>query len=73
MNKLEFAIEECKNSIKRLELEKIMVQVELDTYKKQLDSLERISRNHSIPHDDQHKPITLIPVDEINVNQGGKQ
>ncbi len=52
MNKIEYAIKDCKSQIDRLELERIMVQVELDTYKKQLDNLERIRDNKSIPHDD---------------------
>jgi hypothetical protein len=40
---------------------------ELDAYKKQLDNLERIRDNKHIPHDDQHKPMTLTPV-----NKGGQ-
>ena len=66
MNKIEYAIKDCKSQIDRLELERIMVQVELDTYKKQLDNLERIRDNKSIPHDDQHKPVTLTTsVDQL--------
>jgi hypothetical protein len=58
MNKIEYAIEDCQSQIDRLELERIMVQVELDAYKKQLDNLERIRDNKSIPHDD--TPTTIM-------------
>jgi hypothetical protein len=68
MNKINLAIEDCQSQIDRLELERIMVQVELDTYKKQLDNLERIRDNKSIPHDDQHKPVTLTTsVDQLEM------
>ena len=59
MNKIEVAIKDCESNIKRLEAERLMVQVELDAYKKQLDNLERIRNNKNIPHDDQHKLVTL--------------
>lgn len=59
MNKIEFAIRDCEEHIKNLQNEKMILNAELDAFKKQLGNLERIRDNKSIPHDDQHKPVTL--------------
>ena len=50
MNKIERAIADCKAHIKHLETEKTLIYAELNAYKKQLDNLEAIERNKSIPH-----------------------
>lgn len=52
MNKIERAIADCKTHIKHLETEKTLIYVELNAYKKQLDNLEAIERNKSIPHEE---------------------
>ena len=59
MNKIEYAIRDCEEHINNLQNEKMILNAELDAFKKQLGSLERIRDNKSIPHDDQHKPVTL--------------
>ena len=59
MNKIEFAIRDCEEHIKNLQNEKMILNAELDAFKKQLGNLERIRDNKSIPHDEQHRPITL--------------
>lgn len=60
MNKIERAIADCKEHIKTLENERMILMAELDAYKKQLNNLERIEGNKNIPYDSQHKPINLI-------------
>jgi regulator of replication initiation timing len=50
MNKIEKAIADCKQHIKNLENERMILIAELDAYKKQLDNLERIKENKHIPH-----------------------
>jgi hypothetical protein len=72
MNKIEIAIRDCKSHIQNLENEKLILNAELNAFKKQLDSLQRIRDNKHIPHDEQHKPVTLTPVDEIYCSEGGK-
>ena len=57
MNKIEKAISDCKQHIKNLETERMILIAEIDAYKKQLDNLEAIERNKAIPYDDQHKPV----------------
>ena len=68
MNKIEFAIRDCEEHIKNLQNEKMILSAELDAFKKQLGNLERIRDNKSIPHDDQHKPVTLTTsVDQLEM------
>ena len=50
MNKIERAIADCKEHIKNLQTEKMILDAELNVYKKQLDNLERIESNKHIPH-----------------------
>jgi regulator of replication initiation timing len=57
MNKIQRAISDCKQHIKNLETERMILMAEMDAYKKQLDNLEAIERNKGIPHDDCHKPV----------------
>lgn len=58
MNKIQRAISDCKQHIKNLETEKTLIYAELNAFRKQLDNLEAIERNKSIPHDDtMNKPI----------------
>jgi len=66
MNKIEVAIRDCAGQIKILQNTRMTIMAQLDVLNEQLDNLERIRDNKHIPHDDQHKPVTLTPV-----NQGG--
>jgi tRNA G37 N-methylase Trm5 len=50
MNKIERAIADCKEHIKHLEIDRIILATELDAYRKQLDNLEKIKDNKNIPH-----------------------
>lgn len=50
MNKIERAIADCKEHIKNLQTENLILEAELSAYKKQLDNLERIESNKHIPH-----------------------
>lgn len=76
MNKIERAIFDCKQHIKHLETEKTLIYAELNAYKKQLDNLEAIERNKSIPHDNSTDKLvqaytekTLPIVNEIPCNE----
>ena len=60
MNKIERAIADCKEHIKFLENERMILMAELDAYKKQLNNLERIEGNKNIPYDSQQKPTNSI-------------
>ena len=71
MNKIEVAIRDCEGQIKILQNTRMTIMAQLDVLKEQLDNLERIRDNKHIPHDDQHKPKTLTPVDQIYCNEGG--
>ena len=64
MNKIEVAIRDCEGQIKILQNQRMTIMAQLDVLKEQLNNLERIRDNKSIPHDDQHKPVTLTPVKE---------
>jgi hypothetical protein len=73
MNKIEVAIRDCEGQIKILQNTRMTIMAQLDVLKEQLNNLERIRDNKHIPHDDQHKPVTLTPVDQIYCNEGGEQ
>jgi len=64
MNKIEVAIRDCEGQIKILQNQRMTIMAQLDVLKEQLNNLERIRDNKHIPHDDQHKPVTLTPVKE---------
>jgi len=51
MNKIERAIFDIKNHIKKLENEKMILSAELDAYKNQLNNLEHIESDKSIPNE----------------------
>lgn len=59
MNKIERAIYDCKLHINALERDVLILSTELKAYKKQLDALETIEYDKSIPH--------------IEVNENDKQ
>jgi septal ring factor EnvC (AmiA/AmiB activator) len=58
MNKIEFAIRDCEGQIKILQNQRMTIMAQLDVLKEQLDNLERIRDNKSIPHDD--TPTTVM-------------
>lgn len=51
MNKIERAIYDTKLHINHLENDRMILNAELNAYKKQLNALEAIKDNKSIPHD----------------------
>jgi septal ring factor EnvC (AmiA/AmiB activator) len=68
MNKINLAIRDCEGQIKILQNQRMTIMAQLDVLKEQLDNLERIRDNKSIPHDDQHKPVTLTTsVDQLEM------
>jgi len=64
MNKIERAIADCKEHIKNLQTEKMILDAELNAYKKQLDNLERIESNKHIFHHESLK----VPNDKPQVS-----
>jgi len=59
LNKIERAIADCKEHIKNLEIEKMILSAEITAFKKQLDNLEAIERNKGIPYHEElfDKPV----------------
>lgn len=52
MNKIERAISDIKSHIKSLDSDILALETERKSFKKQLDALERIRDDNSIPHDE---------------------
>ena len=50
MNKIERAIRDCKLHIKQLERDVLILETELKAFKKNLDNLESIEYDNTIPH-----------------------
>lgn len=50
MNKIERAIEDTKTELKRLRNNKMCFDAQIEALEGQLESLESIERNKSIPH-----------------------
>lgn len=50
MNKIERAIQDIKMEVKRMQNVKISIEARLEAYLEQLDSLESINNQVSIPH-----------------------
>ena len=50
MNKIEIAIRDIKTHLDNLQKDKIILNAEISAFQKQLDALESIERNKSIPH-----------------------
>jgi hypothetical protein len=57
MNKIERAIYDCKLHIGSLEKDRLILTAELSAFKKQLEALEAINNNKSIPHHEMDKPV----------------
>ena len=52
MNKIERAISDIKSHIKSLDRDILVLETEREAFKKQLDTLEKIQDDRSIPHDE---------------------
>ena len=52
MNKIERAISDIKSHIKSLDMDILVLETERKAFKKQLDALEKIQDDKSIPHDE---------------------
>ncbi len=61
MNKIEKAIADCKEHIKNLQTEKLILEAELTAFKKQLDNLEHIESNKHILHHESLKTLNDKP------------
>jgi hypothetical protein len=62
MNKIEIAIRDIKTHLDNLQKDKIILNAEISAFQKQLDALESIERNKSIPHSN---PCVVVTKDEI--------
>jgi len=62
MNKIEIAIRDIKTHLDNLQKDKIILNAEISAFQKQLDALECIERNKSIPHSN---PCVVVTKDEI--------
>lgn len=62
MNKIERAISDTKQHLSNLQKDKIILTSEITAFQCQLDSLEAIERNHSIPHSN---PCVVVTKEEI--------
>lgn len=62
MNKIERAISDIKMHLSNLQKDKIILNAEISAFQSQLDALEAIERNHSIPHSN---PIVVVTKEEI--------
>ena len=62
MNKIERAISDTKQHLSHLQKDKIILNAEISAFQCQLDALEAIERNHSIPHSN---PTVIVTKEEI--------
>jgi len=61
MNKIERAIYDTKLHIQKLEEDRMILAAKIDAYKKQLETLEAIDGDKSIPHQE-NAPAFTIPI-----------
>lgn len=66
MNKIERAISDIKQHLNHLQKDKIILNAEITAFQSQLDSLEAIERNHSIPH---YIPSVVVTKEEIAIKR----
>jgi len=59
MNKIEKAIYDTKLHIERLEEDRMILAAKIDAYKKQLETLEAIDGDKSIPHQENVPALTF--------------
>ena len=58
MNKIQRAIRDVKMEVKRMQNEKVNIEAKLEAYLEQLDSLESIDNDNSIPHLEDAREVT---------------
>ena len=63
MNKIEKAIYDTKLHIEKLEQDRMVLVAKIDAYKKQLETLEAIDGDKSIPHQ-----VNIAPFDITSLN-----
>jgi hypothetical protein len=61
MNKIERAIYDTKLHIQKLEQDQMVLAAKIDAYKKQLETLEAIDGDRSVPHQE-NVPAFTIPI-----------
>lgn len=66
MNKIERAIQDVKKEIKRMQNVKVSIEARLEAYQEQLELLEFIEGNKSIPHSN---PKVIITKEEIAIKR----
>jgi len=66
MNKIERAISDIKQHLNHLQKDKIILNAEISAFQSQLDALEAIERNHSIPHSN---PCVVVTKEEIAIKR----
>ena len=59
MNKIEKAIYDTKLHIERLEQDRMVLAAKIDAYKKQLETLEAIDGDRSVPHQENVPALTF--------------
>lgn len=64
MNKIERAIYDTKLHLDNLRKDRMILMAEISAYEKQLDALEAINSNKSIPHIEIDKPIPCTEIDK---------
>jgi hypothetical protein len=57
MNKIERAIYDTKLHLESLRKDRMILMAEISAYEKQLDALEVINNNKSIPNEECHKHV----------------
>lgn len=57
MNKIERAIYDAKLHLENLKQDRIILNAEIGAFQKQLESLECIEKNKTIPHEENNTPI----------------
>ncbi|MFY8161632.1 MAG: hypothetical protein ACOVNU_09910 [Candidatus Kapaibacteriota bacterium] len=58
MNKIQRAIQDVKMEVKRMQNVKVSIEARLEAYLEQLDSLESINNDNSIPHSEDAREVT---------------
>ena len=59
MNKIERAIYDTKLHLDNLKQDRMIIMAEIQAYEKQLDALNAINNNKSIPHIESDKPVKI--------------
>jgi len=59
MNKIERAIYDTKLHLDNLKQDRMIIMAEIQAYEKQLDTLNAINNNKSIPHIESDKPVQI--------------